>query len=251
MQTTASISARNSIDRGKRVHVAMPVRIGYWEGTVRTALEMACTYDIHLRGARVGGLKNVRRVGDLITVERGRYKALFRVAWIGGADSELRGQFGIECLEEERVPWLTELQELEESYDPVEIYALPRVGGGGNRRREPRFFVDGAVELIKSKASIGVEGEIHDLSHRGCKVMSAGRVLPGADLKVDLKLLECELTLAARVRYSDRGVLGIEFQSIRRGDRPLLDYLLRKLASENREANGWRLEVIDSVSQSE
>jgi hypothetical protein len=236
----------DSVDPGKRVHVAFPVRISYWEGSVRTALEVACTYDIHVRGARVGGLKNVRQVGDLITVERGRNKALCRVAWIGNADSELRGQYGIECLEEERVPWLTELQELEESYDPVRISAPLGLAGHGNRRREPRFLAEGAADLLRPKGFTIVQAQVRNLSQRGCMVVGGASMVPGADLKLDLKLLECELTLGARIRYAAEGILGIEFQKIRRGDRPLLDYMLRKLAAEKREADSWSLEVVDS-----
>jgi hypothetical protein len=211
---------------------------------------MGCTYDIHFRGARVGGLRNVRQVGDLITVERGRNKALFRVSWIGHPDSELRGQFGIECLDQERVPWLSELQELEESYDSLHLGAAPGLAGNGNRRREPRFMADGEADLIRPRGCTTIQGQIKNLSQRGCMVTVGGRMLPGADLKLGLKVMECDMTLGARVRYAAAGIIGIEFQNIRRGDRPLLEYMLRKLALEKREADSWNLEVVQEPCQS-
>src|SRR5437868_6655785 len=97
----------------KRVHVAIPVRLSYWVGAVRTSQEWACTYDIDARGARIAGLCEGKQVGEIVTVARGRNKALCRVSWIGNPESALRGQFGIECVEEDKVPWLAELQEME------------------------------------------------------------------------------------------------------------------------------------------
>jgi hypothetical protein len=41
---------------------------------------MACTYDIHPRGARLLSFRDVK-VGDLITVERGRTKSVCQVVW--------------------------------------------------------------------------------------------------------------------------------------------------------------------------
>ena len=54
----------------RRIHVALPVRVTYWDSAIKPCLEMACTYDISEKGARVTGLRNVKTAGEIIAVER-------------------------------------------------------------------------------------------------------------------------------------------------------------------------------------
>jgi hypothetical protein len=56
----------------KRIHVALPIRVTYWDSESKPALEMACTYDISEQGARVTGLRCVNGVGEIVAIERGR-----------------------------------------------------------------------------------------------------------------------------------------------------------------------------------
>ena len=102
----------------KLIHLALPVRLTHMRNGVRSAIEMACTYDIHPRGARLLTSRNVK-VGDLITVERGRQKSICQVVWTADPDSALRGQFTVECVEGSRIPWEEELRQMEEQYLPV------------------------------------------------------------------------------------------------------------------------------------
>ena len=44
------------------------------------------------------------KVGDWITIERGRGKSVCQVVWTADPDSALRGQFTLECVEGSRVP---------------------------------------------------------------------------------------------------------------------------------------------------
>jgi len=62
-------------------------------------MEMACTYDISDSGARIVGLLGAKTTGEVVAIERGRSRALCRVVWIGQPNSELRGQVGLECVE--------------------------------------------------------------------------------------------------------------------------------------------------------
>src|SRR5271170_4873790 len=89
----------------KRIQVALPLRITCWDGDIKPSLDMACTYDISVRGARITGLRSVKEPGEIIAVERGRNRAYYRVVWVGRENSELRGQIGIQCVETERLMW--------------------------------------------------------------------------------------------------------------------------------------------------
>jgi len=234
----------------KRVHVAIPIRVSYWDGAVRSAQELACTYDIDMQGARVAGLRNVREVGEIVTVERGRNKALFRVSWIGNPESELRGQFGIECIEEDKVPWLAELQEMEEIYNPITQRSFKFTSrlspmAGANRRRAPRYAAAGIADVFKNRGCTPMRADIRNLSERGCLLDVPKPVLPGSEVHLNLPVLDCELTIQGQVRFTAHNLgSGIEFRQIRQGDRPLLHLLLRQLAEHTRELDAWNFEEV-------
>ena len=137
----------------KRLHVALPVRITYWDQDKKPGLEMACTYDISPHGARISSLRCVKETGEIIAIERGRNKSFCRVVWIGDANSELRGQIGLQCVESERTMFEGELRDMSDVYDTILRDSTPRrgnvVGDKGNRRILERLPVSGVAELLK------------------------------------------------------------------------------------------------------
>jgi hypothetical protein len=229
----------------KRIHVALPVRLTCWDAENRPAFEWGCTYDISTRGARVTRLASIKKIGDIVAIERGRNKVYCRVIWIGEPKSELQGQMGIETVEVERSMFDQELRDMEESYDPmgVDLGAFRTdAERGGNRRRLQRFTAAGRAELLK-EGIIPAAGsaELKDLSELGCLVLTPQTLDPGTDLKVLLNVNDYELSMKGRVRHAARLGTGIEFREIRKGDRQLLMYLLRKLAEQQLE-NSFHLE---------
>jgi PilZ domain-containing protein len=224
----------------KRIHAALPVRITYWDSETRPMLEMACTYDISQRGARVTGLRCVKEVGEILAVERGRNKAFCRVVWIGETNSELQGQIGIECVESDRTLWETELQEMKESYDPILIDGgLKKAGTFASherRRRRERYDLEGFAELIKQDGkALHVKAALLNMSEIGCLVSTKDVVLPGTELKLVLSVGDYEMALKGQVRHGDQRGLGIEFREIRKGERQILQFLIRKLAEKHLE----------------
>jgi len=62
-------------------------------------------------------------------------------------------------------------------------------------------------------------------------------VLPGTDLKLVVKVANYDLSFKGQVKHAAVDVgLGIEFREIRKGDRAVLQYLLRKLAADESAA---------------
>jgi len=223
----------------KRIHVAFPVRVTYFENDSKPRLEMACTYDISAHGARVTGLRCVKEAGEIVVVERGRGKAYCRVVWIGQANSSLQGQVGIQCVEAQKTLWTAELRDMEEMYDPLTrdcaLYRLETGGSAkGNRRRYQRFPAEGSANLLqKGTASGYLEGGLKDVSEVGCMVATKTQILPGTDLKLVLTVSNYDLSFKGQVRHAVEEVgLGIEFREIRKGDRAVLQHLLRKLAEK-------------------
>src|ERR1017187_4322780 len=153
----------------KLIHLALPVRLIHMQNGERGGMEFACTYDIHPRGARLRSSRDVK-VGDLITVERGRTKSVCQVVWTADPGSALRGQFTVECVEGSKIPWEEELRQMEEQYLPV-ISAGPNRKTAmntfrrdeQNRRRRPRYQVDGGADVAEIGGQSRLEGRLEQL----------------------------------------------------------------------------------------
>jgi hypothetical protein len=219
------------------IHLALPVRLVHMQNGERGGPELACTYDIHPRGARLRSSRDVK-VGDLITIERGRSKSVCQVVWTADPDSALCGQFTVECVEGSRVPWEEELRRMEEQYLPVTPSGANRTPatntfrrGEQNRRRGLRFPVEGEADLAELGGRSRGEGRLEQISECGC-LISAARDLPtpGTGLRLVLNMCDISVALRGHVRYTaENRTMGVEFQEIRQGDRPLLDYVLNRL----------------------
>ncbi len=226
----------------KLVHLALPVRLTHMANGGRGDLEMACTYDIHPRGARLLSFRDVK-VGDLITVERGRSKSVCQVVWTADPSSPLRGQFTVECVEGGRIPWEDELRQMEEQYLPVGG-DLPKhrpltnrsLRGEQNRRRSPRFQVEGDADLAEIGGRSHVEGRLEQISEHGCLISAGNLLTPGTGLRIVLNIYDVSVALKGSVKYTaENRSMGVEFREIRQGDRPLLDYVLSQLKKPRRE----------------
>ncbi|MCU1299634.1 MAG: hypothetical protein JWO91_3912 [Acidobacteriaceae bacterium] len=225
---------------GRRVQVALPLKVTCWDGDYKPCPDMACTYDISPQGARITGLRRVKQIGDIIAIERGRSKSFCRVVWVGDPNSEFRGQVGIQTVEADRLMWEAELRDLQEVYDPVvreSSLRNLRFGAECNHRRSPRYIIEGAAE-VRSKTMQGkaASATLRDLSEVGCLLTTTQHFQAGAELHLTLNVADYELRLKALVRHIDPiGGLGLEFREIRKGDRQILRFLLRKLAEQELE----------------
>ncbi len=217
----------------KTIHLALPVRLIHMHSG---GSEMACTYDIHPRGARLRSTRVVK-VGDIVTVERGRTKSVCRVVWTADRGSALAGQFTVECIEGSKIPWEEELRQMDEQYLPV-IPALPTkkpatsvfARNDANRRRRPRFNVDGGANLAEIGGDSRMEGRLVQLSELGCLISANQLIAPGTGLRLVLNMCDVSVALRGHVRYNAQNrAIGVEFQEIRQGDRPLLEYVLNRL----------------------
>jgi len=225
----------------KLIHLALPVRLTHMNSDARGSSELACTYDIHPRGARLLSFRNVQ-VGDLITVERGRTKSVCRVVWTGDPKSALRGQFTVECVDGARTPWEDELRQMEEQYLPFGDANHGKSAGNNlrkgenNRRRGPRFQVAGEADLAEIGGRSRVEGRLEQLSQHGCLVSASDLLTPGTGLRMVLNIYDVSLALKGDVKYTaGNRSMGVEFREIRQGDRPLLEYVLGQLKKPRRD----------------
>ena len=227
---------QNSAPADKLIHLALPVRLTHMLNGERSVPEFSCTYDIHPRGARLLSFRNVN-VGDLITVERGRHKSVCQVVWTADPKSPLRGQFTVECVEGHRIPWEDELRQMQEQYLPISpegskkrpASSAVRVGEQ-NRRRGPRFQVQGDADLVEIGGISSVEGRLEQISEFGCLISASDLLVPGTGLRLALNIYDVSVALKGNVKYTaGNRAMGVEFHEIRQGDRPLLDYVTNQV----------------------
>ena len=239
MPSNPKASPEDGLLTSKVVHLALPVRWTLVGQEGRSAPEVACTYDIHPHGARLVSSRDLN-IGDLVMVERGRNKAVCQVIWSADPSSSLRGQFTVQCVEG-RTPWDDELRQMEEQYQPVILDGLQRRTpskefnrSDANRRRRPRFYVEGQAEV--NDGVLRAAGEVQQISEYGARLAAIEPLRPGTDFRLMLNVFDVRLALKAQVKYLvDNLGMGVEFQQIRRGDRPLLEYVLGKLKTRRVE----------------
>jgi hypothetical protein len=219
----------------KRIHLALPIRVYTWDANFKQQTLQACTYDISSKGARLVGLSGPRETGEVLSLERGKNKALFRIIWIGERGSPQQGQIGVESIEPDKPIWETELATMEEEFEAIAETAIPLSGAAKQeRRRCQRLECAGLAELQKtSMAAEAVQASLRNLSERGCLVHSPTLFTSGSNIRLALHVSNYELTLKGEIRHAhlERGI-GIQFTEIRRGDRPLLQYLIKVLNGE-------------------
>ncbi len=238
MPSKTNPSPEDGLLTAKLVHVALPVRWSLMSQEGRGPAEMACTYDVHPHGARLLSARVVN-VGDLVLMERGRNKAVCQVIWSGDSASALRGQFTVQCIEG-KTPWDEELRQMqmqgEYQYQPIDPESMERRAlsrgfagaAGANRRRRPRFHVEGQAQVMDGVQR--VEGEVQQISEFGARIAATEMLRPGTGFRLMLNMFDVSVAVKAQVKYLVSNLaMGVEFQEIRRGDRPLLSYVLSKL----------------------
>jgi len=87
-------------DRRRKPRKMAAVTVKVRAASPNAKTNVACTLDISAEGARLNLAGWTPEAGDIINVERGTEKSMFRVAWVGDAASGRRGQVGLQCLEQ-------------------------------------------------------------------------------------------------------------------------------------------------------
>jgi len=94
--------------------------------------------------------------------------------WTADPNSALRGQFTVECVEGAKSPWEDELRQMQEQYLPINPDAPKKKTSMNtfgrsdqNRRRHPRFQVEGGADLLEIGGQSCVEGHLEQISEYG------------------------------------------------------------------------------------
>jgi hypothetical protein len=216
----------------KRVQLAIPLRVTTLDANKRPQLDMACTLDISLRGARLYGVRSAARVGEVVTVERGRSKFACRVIWIGAPDTPQKGQIGVEAVEEGKSIWEKEMREQADQFGPITVDPNLRPPQGERKRKFQRVTAEVPARVLPHGNAEDDEtfrhGRVTNISETGCLLKGSVGLEIGAHVEVVLDLPNTDVAIRGRVRHSGQDGLGIEFREIRKSDRQLLRYWLQQ-----------------------
>jgi hypothetical protein len=213
----------------KRVRVALPVRVTVWDEEMKSRSEMSCTYDISASGARLVGLRSINKPGEVLAIERDKSRIFCRVVWVGEEASDRSGQLGIQPVEMGKTLWESEIEDLTRNFDPM---VHDEVKDSSHRRRYPRFQCTGTVEFPDSGDPSQPHAILKNLSESGCLVSGGPAVQVGTEVTLLVNVAGYDFGFKGEVRSLQGGEAGIEFLEVRKGDRPVLQYLLRKLGEE-------------------
>ncbi len=214
----------------KRVQLAIPLRVVTLDSQKRPQLDMACTLDISLRGARLYGVRSAARVGEMVTVERGRSKFSCRVIWIGAPDTPQKGQIGVEAVEAGKSFWEKEMRETADQFTPITLDPTVRMPQGERKRKFARVTAEVPARVAPQGGLDDTfrHGRITNISETGCLLLGNSGLDIGAHVEVTLDLPNTDVVIRGRVKHSGQDGLGIEFSEIRKSDRQLLRYWLQQ-----------------------
>jgi hypothetical protein len=172
-------------------------------------------------------------MGAILTVERGRSKARFRIIWVGEPGTPHEGHLGIDCLDAGKWNWDVQLPEGtgdDGSFEPV------RLGADNRRQPPPRYSCKGTIEMRRETANAEpMRGHLRDINQLGCFV----RVSPPPSLHTRLGLVVTADGAVVRARGVVHRVDGasgvfIQFTEVHSEDKRVLEHLISRLAgSEN------------------
>src|SRR5258706_3791099 len=227
--TTSQTSSPERYD--KRVQLAIPLRVVTLDAHKRPQLDMACTLDISLRGARLYGVRSSARVGEVVTVERGRSKFACRIVWIGAPDTPQKGQIGVEAVESSKSFWDKDMRDVADQFGPITIDPAQRVPEGERKRKFPRVKANVQARLLLHGGDSDDtfrHGRVTNICETGCLLTGSMGLEIGAHVEVILDLPNTDVAIRGRVKHSGPDGLGIEFREIRKSDRQLLRYWLQQ-----------------------
>lgn len=209
----------------KRVQIVLPVRVAPWTEGQRPVFQMACTFDLSHKGARLGGVKGVKEAGQILVLERAGSRAFYRVMWIGKPGTPQGDQMGVQCVEPGKWIWDLDLAELEEQYEPIKTGLKEQAGLGPAGPVRPQGFL---AHVIPSEVSVEpVKGDLTELSQSLCQVHATAKLPLQIAVQVLLVGADFDLRMKGTVQRCEpgKGVI-VNLIEVRRGDRRRLNYLL-------------------------
>jgi len=196
-----------------RTDVDLAVRVFGMSADGHAFFQQARAYNISGHGAKLSGIDQHLKAGDVLGVQYGDKKARFRVIWAMEAGHLRKTEIGVQLLEGQTIPWPAELK----APNPPAAAESKESASDQNKRRFSRHRVPYPIEIQTDRGSgTNMRTQATDISGRGCYVETLLPLPAGTAVTIALWLGEERLTMPAQVRTCDGGVgMGIEFTGLK------------------------------------
>lgn len=219
--------------REQRTKIALPVKVHTRDAENRPRIEVACSLDISPHGARLSGVRSVREAGEVLSLERGKKKAFYRVVWVGSKQDGRDGQIGLQCVEQDVSIWGVDLLPGEdERYESMKQ-------SEGDRRKIPRFACPGTVHIFQDGKAEPTFGELADINSAGCYIRMPSPPAGGMRVRLAFKIPthQAEFSLRGSVSTSQRAMgMVVNFLEIAPEAKPVFEALLNRLQAQTTTA---------------
>jgi hypothetical protein len=150
--------------RAKRIRIRLPVQV--CRPSAAAPLWPAYTVDISRLGARLAGLAEPVKIGDILEVRCAGRRAVFRVVWIGLPGAPAAGHIGVESLTPEINIWDLDFSERTDDEPLLQEIAVARAVQGNllPRQRHPLRTLDYAGHCVQART---VGGDYYDFLDMG------------------------------------------------------------------------------------
>jgi hypothetical protein len=150
--------------RAKRIRMELPVQV--CRPSPDAPLWPAHTVDISRMGARLAGLAEPVKIGDILEVRCAQRRAIFRVVWIGLPGTPTAGHIGVESLIPEINFWDLDLSRHTDDEPLMQEIAVARSVQGNllPRQQHPLRTLDYAGHCVQART---VGGDYYDFLDMG------------------------------------------------------------------------------------
>jgi hypothetical protein len=194
----------------------------------RPFLQNAHARNISEHGAKLSGLEQELKPGDVIGVQVGDKKARCKVIWVVDAGTQ-KIEAGVKMVEGQSSPWQEEMKS--QAPAPAPSRGSP---AEGNRRKFQRQRVPLSLEISDEQGSgPHMKTQTADCNGRGCYVETLLPLPVGKNLHISFWLDSEKVTTSAIVRTCDGGVgMGIEFTGLDEAAQQRLQRQVEAMAAE-------------------
>lgn len=196
-----------------RVEVNLTVRIWGMSADGRPFIQTVHAQNISEHGAKLTGIEQALKVGNIIGVQFADKKARCKVIWVIEASHLQKIQAGVQVLEGHPSPWQEEAAHGDKPRP--EPGAAAADSEAKNKRRFERHKIAFPIEIKTEKGNTHMRTQATDIGGRGCYVETMLPLALGTQLSITFWLDSDKITTPAVVRTCDGGVgMGIEFTGL-------------------------------------
>jgi hypothetical protein len=190
--------------------VDLPIRVFGVDDDDHAFSQMVHLREISDRGARLSGLDEHLKRGDIIGVHFGDKTARCNVVWVMGTGGKQKIDVGVEVVEGQPHPWQREV-ETQRAVGTAPISGIPPIAK--DKRRFPRQRTSLEIEIRTGQSEDPpMRTKTADISGNGCYIETMLPLPVGTVLMITFWPNSDKVRTTAIVRTCDHGVgMGIEF----------------------------------------